>query len=90
MVPVLLGHTSDEFYSKPNVDSLDEFKKMAIERFGSDADDYLNLCQFESGNLDDVLSNASVRTIEYAIRIAGQVNSDRGAEMPLYYYNFDL
>ncbi|PRY82862.1 carboxylesterase/lipase family protein [Alkalibacterium olivapovliticus] len=89
MVPVLLGHTSDEFYSKPNVDSLDEFKKMAIERFGSDADDYLNLCQFESGNLNDVLSNASVRTIEYAIRIAGQANSDRGAEMPLYYYNFD-
>lgn len=89
MVPVLLGHTSDEFYSKPNVDSLDEFKKMAIERFGSDADDYLNLCQFESGNLNDVLSNASVRTIEYAIRIAGQANSDRRAEMPLYYYNFD-
>src|SRR5699024_5629922 len=81
--------TSDEFYSAPEVSSLDDFKTMATELFGSDADEYLKLCNIESGNLDEVIKNASIRTIEYAIHIAGQANSDTGANTPLYYYNFD-
>lgn len=89
MVPVMLGRTSSEFFSVPDVSSLDEFEKMARETFGSDADDYLNLCRFESGNLEDVKERASVSTIEYAIRVAGQANSDSGSDTPLYYYNFD-
>jgi para-nitrobenzyl esterase len=89
MVPVMLGHTSSEFFSAPDVSSLDEFEKMARETFGSDADDYLNLCRFESGNLEDIKERASVSTIEYAIRVAGQANSDSGSDTPLYYYNFD-
>jgi len=89
MVPVMLGHTSSEFYSVPEVSSLKDFEKMATEMFGSDADEYLKLCNIESGNLDEVIKNASVRAIEYAIRIAGQANSDSGANTPLYYYNFD-
>ncbi|HZK35275.1 MAG TPA: carboxylesterase family protein, partial [Bacillota bacterium] len=89
MVPVLLGHTSSEFYSVPGVSSLDNFKKMASEMFGSDADEFLDLCKIDSVSLDEVIKNASVRTIEYAIRVAGQANADTGANTPLYYYNFD-
>ena len=89
MVPVMLGHTSDEFYSVPEVSTLDEFKAMATDLFGSDTDEFLKLCNFESGNLDQIIKTASVRTIEFAIRIAGQANSDTGANAPLYYYNFD-
>ena len=88
-VPVLLGHTSDEFYSVPDVSSIEEFKKMAQETFGSDAKEFLSLCNIESDSLDVVKKNASFRTIEYAIRIAGQANSDSGANTPFYYYNFD-
>lgn len=89
MVPVMLGHTSSEFYSVPDVSTLDEFKEMAEEKFGSHADEYLKLCDFESGNLDEIKKNASFRTIEYAVRLAGKANSDTGANTPLYYYNFD-
>jgi len=89
MVPVLLGHTSDEFYSVPQVASKDEFKDMAVEMFGTDADEYLEICRFESDSLDEIIKNASVRTIEFAVRILGQANSDSGANTPLYYYNFD-
>ncbi len=89
MVPVMLGHTSDEFYSVPKASNLDEFKQMAVKLFGSDADEFLKLCNVESNSLEEVIKNASIRTIEYAIRIAGQANSDSGANTPLYYYNFD-
>ncbi len=88
-VPVLLGHTSSEFYSLPEVSNLNEFKEMAREKFGSDADSFLKLCNIQSDDFDEVIEKASVSTIEYAIRVAGQANSDSGAETPLYYYNFD-
>ena len=35
------------------------------------------------------MKKASVSGIEYAIRIAGRANADTGADLPLYYYNFD-
>lgn len=88
-VPMLLGHTSSEFFSVPNVRTLDEFKDMAVEMFGDDADEYLALFQDHWGNLEEVLKEASVSSIEYAIRIMGQANTDTVANMPLYYYNFD-
>ncbi|REE69698.1 para-nitrobenzyl esterase [Paenibacillus taihuensis] len=89
MVPVLLGHTSSEFYSVPDVGSLDEFKRMAFDLFGDDADEFLSLCNVQSGSVDEAVKKASVSGIEYAIRIAGRANADTGAKTPLYYYNFD-
>ncbi|TVY07557.1 carboxylesterase/lipase family protein [Paenibacillus cremeus] len=89
MVPMLWGHTSSEFFSVPNVKTLEEFRQMAVEMFGDDADEFLALCQAQSDNIDEVVKNASVSGFEYAIRIAAQANSDTGANIPLYYYNFD-
>jgi para-nitrobenzyl esterase len=88
MVPVLLGHTSSEFFSVPKAETLDEFSKMAFEMFGDDAEEYLTLCQAQSG-INEVRNKASVNGIEYAIRIATQANANTGANVPLYYYNFD-
>lgn len=89
MVPVLFGHTSSEFFSVPNVKTIDEFKGMAAEMFGEDADEYLELCHVQSGNIDEVLKRASVNAIEYAIRTVARANADTGANILLYYYNFD-
>lgn len=88
-VPVMFGHTSSEFFSAPEADSLDEIKNLAVNLFGDDANEFLEVCGFPSGNFDEVLKKASVSGIEYAIRIAGQANADTGANLPLYYYNFD-
>lgn len=88
-VPVLLGHTSSEFFSVPEADTLDDFKRMAAELFGDDARTFLALTGALSGSLDQALQRASASGIEYAIRIAGQANADTGACLPLYYYNFD-
>ncbi|HOB92350.1 MAG: carboxylesterase family protein [Bacillota bacterium] len=88
-VPVLLGHTSDEFFSKPRVETKDQLKDLAVKMFGDDADEFLRLCGFESGSIDEVLERASVNSIEYAIRLVGKANADTGANTPLYYYVFD-
>ena len=88
-VPVMFGHTSSEFFSAPEADSLDEIKNLAVNLFGDDANEFLEVCGFPSGNFDEVLKKASVSGIEYAIRIVGQANADTGANLPLYYYNFD-
>ncbi|MBD0384516.1 carboxylesterase/lipase family protein [Paenibacillus sedimenti] len=87
MVPVMFGHTSSEFFSVPNVDTRDDFKKMAVDMFGDDADAFLALCETES--FEETKKKASVSGIEYAIRIAAQANADTGANTPLYYYHFD-
>jgi len=88
-VPILFGHTSSEFFAVPQVKTLDEFKALAEELYGGDAGEFLSLCGYESGNLDEILKKASVNSIEYAIRVVGQANADTGANTPLYYYNFD-
>lgn len=89
MVPVLLGNTSDEFFSVPVVDSVEEFKALAAQMFGGKAEEYLELCAAESGNLEEMIQRASVSIIEYAIRVAVQANHDSDSGVPMYYYNFD-
>jgi para-nitrobenzyl esterase len=87
MVPLLVGHTSTEFIHGPNAETMEEFKNMAKEMFGDDAEEFLKLCNAESGDIEEARKKASVRGIEYAIRVAAQSNHDTGA--PIYYYNFD-
>lgn len=88
-VPVLLGHTSNEFIGVPAVESPDEFANMAAELFEDEAGTFLELCGYPSSSLDEVVRNASVNRIEYAIRIAGQAHAGTGGRSPLYYYSFD-
>lgn len=89
MVPVMFGHTSSEFISVPNVDTHDDFKKMAMDMFGGDADVFLEICDARSESIEEIKKKASVSGIEYAIRIVALANAVSGANTPLYYYNFD-
>lgn len=89
MVPLLLGHTSTEFYNIPKTSTTKEFRNMALEMFGSDAKEFLSICNADSGNLEEMKEKAKVRMIEHANRIVAQANSDLGNETPIYYYNFD-
>lgn len=88
-VPILFGNTSNEFFSAPNVGTLQELKKMADEMFGEDSDEFLSLCGAQTGNISEAVSKAKVNSIEYAIRVAAKANEDTGVNVPLYYYNFD-
>ena len=88
-VPILWGHTSDEFYSVPEVQTKDEFYALAEELFGEDAKEYLALCESNSGELEELRKRGSVRGIEYSIRVAAEAVEQSGTATPMYYYNFD-
>ncbi|KWX88308.1 carboxylesterase, partial [Paenibacillus riograndensis] len=88
-VPVMFGHTSSEFFSVPDAETFDDFKKMAVGMFGGDAAAFLGLCGAQADNMEEARKRASVSGIEYAIRIAAQANAGTDGETPLYYYNFD-
>lgn len=88
-VPVMSGHTSSEFMTAPQAQTLDELKKMAIDLFGEDADTFLDLCEAGSASLEESQQKAAVNGIEYAIRIAAGANDQADGNPPLYYYNFD-
>ncbi|MEK5253739.1 carboxylesterase family protein [Paenibacillus sp. FSL F4-0125] len=83
-VPIMLGNTASEFFSVPDVRSVEEFRAMAVELFGGEAEEYLKLCGVESGNLEEIIKKASVSHIEYAARVA-----IRSSSVPMYYYSFD-
>lgn len=88
-VPVMLGHTSSEFFSVPDAETSEDLKKLAVDMFGDDADAFLELCGAQSGSVEECRQKAAVSGIEYAIRIAAQANAENGPGTPLYYYNFD-
>ncbi|MEK3876833.1 carboxylesterase/lipase family protein [Paenibacillus sp. FSL M7-0420] len=88
-VPIMLGHTSSEFFSTPNVQSYGELKQLAADMFGEDAETFLKLSGARPDAVQEAAERAAVSGVEYAIRIAGQANADTGSETPLYYYNFD-
>lgn len=89
LVPVMLGHTSSEFWTKPAVSSMEELKQTATELFGEDAPVFLQRCGADTEDLDHVLKLASIRMIEHAIQLVIRSNSGHPSETPLYYYNFD-
>lgn len=89
MVPVMFGHTSSEFFSVPDTETMNDFKKMAVDMFGDDACTFLKLSGVQSDNIEEAKKRASVNGIEYAIRLAAQTHADIGGETPLFYYNFD-
>ncbi|WP_336765333.1 carboxylesterase/lipase family protein [Paenibacillus sp. USHLN196] len=88
-IPVMLGHTSSEFWTRPAATNLEGLKQMATELFGEDASDFLQLCEANTGQIEHALQQASVRMIQHAILLAIRANSAHPSKRPLYYYNFD-
>lgn len=88
-VPVLMGHTSSEFISRPQVETKEELQKLAYELFSEDAPEFLALLDFDNSSLEEALEKAAVNTIEYAVRVAGHANAVTGSNLSVYYYNFD-
>jgi len=89
MCPVMLGHTSSEFFSAPNIDSADALQELAHSMFGEDAEQYLAFFDLEHDSVEDLKKKGAVSGIEYAIRIACEANARTGGKANLYYYNFD-
>jgi para-nitrobenzyl esterase len=85
-VPILFGHTTDEFLMKPNVASIEAFKK-TIACYGNKAERILQLCHADEG-IDAVNRNSAVSGNEVALRSLCVSEDRRGINVPKYYYRF--
>jgi len=89
MMPMLFGHTSTEYPSAPPVKTLEAFEAFARERYGEDADEFLEICNVKSGSLTEALYRAKMQHIEFSIRLFGQAKKNTGDKHPMYYWVFD-
>lgn len=86
-VALLTGRTSEEFFTRPAVESLAEFETMAGELFGDEADCFMELCR---GNmLEESLDKASLPGIAYATRLANYYLNKHHPDHPMFCYIFD-
>ena len=70
-LPLLLGHTENEFKASLNVQTKEELNIKAKELFGDNADEFLKLIGWPDDTIDNIKKSAEVHAIEYAIRIYG-------------------
>jgi len=87
-VPILFGHTADEFPSTVPAKTVAEFEAYARENFGEDADEFLSICNFKSGSLTEMQYRAKMQHLEYSIRLFGQQKKKTGNKVPMYYWVF--
>ena len=82
--PVMMGHTDSEFFVKPQTESVSDFKAMAKEAFGANADEFLKLFDTEKASGEELVKEATFPSIELGIRAAIKTNKSA----PIYYYSF--
>ena len=87
--PVFWGRTSSEFFVAPESETVAEFKDMAKVTFGDRAEEYLRLFDTENATAEELRKQASVSSIDLAIRAAAKHCAKIGYNNDLYYYNFD-
>ena len=88
-VPLLMGFTSDEFASSPNAASMEEIEKLASERFGERAKEFLEICKRMASNSPDIEAINKVATInpmEIAIRAYSKKTAELQATAPENYF----
>ena len=87
MVPLLMGNTSDEFLSVPEVNSREELEQLAQKKFGARAGEFLALCKGDT--LEESVKKATFSPIELAIRTLSRRTAEAENAPDNYYYVFD-
>ena len=87
-VPLLMGTTNNEFIVRPSATNMEELRKSAVEMFGDDADQFLELIKVEEG-LEQAVENAVINIGEYSIRFVCGKMDEHQIKGPRFYYKFD-
>ena len=87
-VPVLLGHTSSEFFGMPQVRNEKELEALAIDAYGERANEFMSFFSHPATE-ESIKKEGAVNSIEFAVRAAGLYQRRTGKDLPLYYYEFD-
>ncbi len=89
-VPVLLGHTSSEFFAAPQARDEESLAAWAKESFGDRADAVLSFFSHPATE-ESIRREGGLCSIEFAMRAAARYEKRAGTEarLPLYGYVFD-
>ncbi len=86
-VPLLMGNTSSEFKAIPESRTFEEFEKLARDKFGARADEFLRICKADT--LEATTAKATFSPIELAIRTTFERTAERADAPDNFYYIFD-
>jgi len=86
-MPMLFGHTGDEYAIPPRAKTSEELKAFAEEYFGEDAEEFLRIAG--EGSIEEILDRIKVQHQEYTIRLFAEAKAATGDDMPMYYWVFD-
>ncbi len=87
-VPILLGHTSSEFFGFPPAKNEEELAAMAKGEYGENAEKFLDFFTHPATE-DSIKKEGAVNSIEFAVRAAALYQRRADRDLPLYYYEFD-
>ena len=85
-VPVMIGRTQDEFRSRIEADTMEEFREKVTASLGEYAEPFLKAC---GDDLETAKAMANVSGIEVAVRTFAKKNEEAGITEPIYYYVFN-
>lgn len=88
-VPLLLGHTRDEFRASLSVHSKEEFLQKAEELCGEDADQFLKLVGWPEATLQELQDATDISSLEYAIRVICEREEELNTGLKNFYYEFN-
>ena len=89
ILPMMFGHTSDEFPGTPRVNSIAELREYAEKTFGEDADEYMNIVTSKTGSFRETMHNAAVQHLEFSCRLVSKMKAATGEKTPYWYWVFD-
>ncbi|MBP7401053.1 MAG: carboxylesterase family protein [Clostridia bacterium] len=86
-VPLLMGNTSSEFKAVPEADSFEAFERLAREKFGDRAEEFLRIVRADT--LERTIANATYSPIELGVRAAYARTAEKPGAPDNFYYVFD-
>ncbi len=90
MIPVIAGHTTNDFKWPPfGVKDMASLKEYAEKSFGNRADEYLKLIDFDKGDYEASMKKVCVPMQELGSSVWMEYNARVGTNPPIYGYTFD-
>lgn len=88
-VPLLLGHTGNEFFAMLNEHNKESIHTKAEELFDDDVDEYLELIGWNNKALEEIQESTRIPSLEYGVRILCEYEDELNPDLHNYYYEFD-
>ena len=85
-MPIMMSYTAGEFKSDLQAADMDEFKALAKDCLGENADKFLELC---GDDLEKAIDTSRISGLEVGLRTFAKKNKENGIDAPLFFSVFN-